>query len=520
MPNDFAHIVLLASPLVIFLIFKMSTLRVAVLVSLLGGYLSLPEDLVFDFPLLPPFQKHSIPAFTVLLLVAFAIARSNAAQQSRNAARSASLQVDVLRGWFPRSWLVGGLQLMLSAGAFCTALTNGAPLQIAPERFLPGLRPYDGFNILLLTLVTLIPFFVARRLFSDVEGLRVLIAGIAIGGLVYVLPVLLEVRLSPQLNNWIYGFYQHSFAQHIRAGGFRPMVFLNHGLWVGVFLSCATLACFSMTGFKNVHRAAPWLVAGGGLFVTLFLSKTVGALIITLLLIPVVLFLPLRLRLLAAATIALFSITYPAMRGAHLVPLESIVNAAAKIDQDRAGSLKFRFDNEEQLLTRVEEKPLFGWGSWGRDRVYDDRGNRLTVVDAHWVIYITSFGWVGYAGWTGLLVGPMLLIAFRRRQAGAQPETAAVALILCANMLDMLVNSTMTPVTMLLAGALAGVYERTSLPTEDSELSLDRTRPRRGVEGLSVARKGQVLETAPPTTPRSRYTRQTKVHHRKPVGGG
>ena len=47
--------------------------------------------------------------------------------------------------------------------------------------------------------------------------------------------MLVEVRLSPQINTWIYGFFQHDFIQMMRYGGFRPIVFLPHGLWVAFF---------------------------------------------------------------------------------------------------------------------------------------------------------------------------------------------------------------------------------------------------------------------------------------------
>ena len=41
------------------------------------------------------------------------------------------------------------------------------------------------------------------------EILRVLI----IAGLVYSVPMLFEIRLSPQLHNWIYGYYPSQFVQ-------------------------------------------------------------------------------------------------------------------------------------------------------------------------------------------------------------------------------------------------------------------------------------------------------------------
>ena len=58
-----------------------------------------------------------------------------------------------------------------------------------------------------------------------------------LGGLIYVPLCLFEVRMSPQLHNMVYGFAQHSFGQTVRGGGWRPMVFMQHGLAVGLFMS-------------------------------------------------------------------------------------------------------------------------------------------------------------------------------------------------------------------------------------------------------------------------------------------
>ena len=40
----------------------------------------------------------------------------------------------------------------------------------------------------------------------------------------------------------VYGFFPHSWLQHVRGGGFRPIVFMNHGLVLGIFLSMAVVA--------------------------------------------------------------------------------------------------------------------------------------------------------------------------------------------------------------------------------------------------------------------------------------
>lgn len=43
-----------------------------------------------------------------------------------------------------------------------------------------------------------------------------------LGVLWYTIPMLIELRLSPQMNVWVYGFFQHDFIQTVRYGGSLP----------------------------------------------------------------------------------------------------------------------------------------------------------------------------------------------------------------------------------------------------------------------------------------------------------
>ena len=71
--------------------------------------------------------------------------------------------------------------------------------------------------------------------------MRALAAGIVAAGLVYVPFCLFEVKQSPQLHVIVYGYMPHDFGQQVRFGGYRPMVFLGHGLLVAFFMSTAMI---------------------------------------------------------------------------------------------------------------------------------------------------------------------------------------------------------------------------------------------------------------------------------------
>ncbi|MBV5327317.1 MAG: hypothetical protein JZU65_06720, partial [Chlorobium sp.] len=82
-----------------------------------------------------------------------------------------------------------------------------------------------------------VPFLAGRIYFKDESTIKDLHRGIIIGGLIYMVLCLYEIRMSPQLNNMLYGFFPHSWVQHLRYGGFRPIVFMQHGLMVALWMA-------------------------------------------------------------------------------------------------------------------------------------------------------------------------------------------------------------------------------------------------------------------------------------------
>lgn len=132
---------------------------------------------------------------------------------------------------------------------------------------------------------------------------------------------------------------------------------------------------------------------------------------------------------------------------------------AAKVDPARAASLNTRFEHEEQLLTKARERPLFGWGSWGRNRIYTETGRDISLTDGQWVVQIGTGGWLRYVSIFGLLCWPILkMFFFYRRQIDA--VTAALVLILCAKLTDMIPNAGWVPVIWLVTGSMMGQMER------------------------------------------------------------
>lgn len=461
MPNILAYIVVFSYPLVVVALFRKLSLPKALIWSILGGYLFLPEEVKLNLPLLPTLDKATIPAISSAIAIKFFVKKSvlerSATKERVTAHRPRSVRTT---SHVPRS--AGRVMLLLALIAviapLATFYTNREPVIWGPL-VLPAMRMYDAFSLSMATAMTLIPFLLARRQLRSPEAHSDILKALVWAGSILSLLILVEVRLSPQLNKWVYGFYPHSFGQHVRNGGYRPMLFLEHGLRVGIFMSMAVLAAAGLYRLREGRKPTLWLLLAGWLLLVLFLSKTLGALAIALLLLSVCLAFGLRTQILIAACLSGVVLMYPMVRGAGLAPIETIGTVAERISEKRSASFLFRLKNEDALLSRANEKPLFGWGSWYRNGIFSENGRQESVTDGTWVIAIGVRGWIGYLGLFGLLTLPVILLTLRAKQLAIDGATAGLMIVLVANLIDLIPNSSLVPLTWMIAGALAGRYE-------------------------------------------------------------
>lgn len=467
MPNAFAFLVVFSWPVVVFFLFRFLPRTEALGWSILGGYLLLPTRAGLDLPLIPLIDKDAIPALAATVLLAFGMgAAGSSSRQLPGGLPTASRDHEARGALAPMLPFL----VILIVAPIITVLTNSEPLFFGPV-VLPGLRIYDALSIIARLGLTVLPFLLAVKYFASPKSHAALLKIIVVGMLVYSLPALFEVRMSPQLNVMLYGFFPHEFAQHIRAGGFRPVVFLHHGLWLGILLAMAIIAATALwrQRLSEGGTAGHWLFAAIYLLLVLFLAKSLGAFALAMILVPAVLFLGVRGQVLVAGLISVIVLLYPVLRSTDLVPVDSIVRMAERVSPERAASLQFRLDNEDVLTARAAEKPLAGWGIWGRNQIYDpESGRSISVTDGAWVIVIGIYGWLGYISQFGMLTLPALLLAFGRKSSALTPATAGLSLVMAVNLLDLLPNATMTPITWLIGGALAGYCAyRAPLETRD-----------------------------------------------------
>lgn len=319
---------------------------------------------------------------------------------------------------------------------------------------------YDSVAWLMFYYIGVIPFLLGMHLVKTNEDQIKLFRWMVVAGLIYSLPALYEVRMSPQLHREVYGFFPHEWRQQIRFGGFRPVVFMRHGLVVSAFFTTALMAAIALWKDKqglygnSVHTKKFTLFAVAYLFTVLILCKSVASIIYSSAFLLAVICVPFSLTRIAAFFVITVVLTYPISSLTGIFPHEALVELARNINDLRAESLAFRFMNEDVLLTHAKEKLLFGWGMWGRNRPFSG-----VVTDGYWIIILGITGVIGFLVTFGLAAHCI----FRGLRAGAMLKDSEggkiivfYSLLIALILVDQIVNSSISVWIWFLIGGLLG----------------------------------------------------------------
>jgi hypothetical protein len=308
-----------------------------------------------------------------------------------------------------------------------------------------------------------IPYFLGRLYFSDLRSMRELAIGVFIGGLLYVPLCLYEIRMSPQLHNMVYGFQQHNdFGQTLRGGGYRPMVFMQHGLAVGTFMCTAAIIGVWLALTRSVRSMGGMpmlLLAAIVLFVAVFCKSTGATLLaamglMSLLAMRVV---PTRAIMLAIVAMPFLYVTLRTFGGWDG---QMLLDLASDISPDRADSLGFRLRSERLLWSEIQPYLLLGRGRFlFASRSAD--GDLGVTPDGLWVIALGCNGLVGVGALVFMMATPVLVFV-RRFPARlwkhpAIAPSAVLATCFALYGIDCLFNAMENPILVLIAGGISGL---------------------------------------------------------------
>jgi hypothetical protein len=129
-------------------------------------------------------------------------------------------------------------------------------------------------------------------------------------------------------------------------------------------------------------------------------------------------------------------------------------------------------------LQRAWQRPFFGWGRYGRNRVFVENwegiGTDASITDGRWIITFGQFGIFGFLTEFGLLAIPIFCASRALKLVNSARDSlllVAISLIVAMNMIDLLPNSALSPFTWLLAGSLLGRSEMIRIYAYDSRRS-------------------------------------------------
>ncbi len=340
-----------------------------------------------------------------------------------------------------------------------------------------GLGVYDGLSSTLYTSIKWgIPYFFGRIYFTDTDVLKTLAIMIVIGGIIYIPLSWFELIMSPQLHRLTYGFHQHSFLQSLREdGGYRPMVFMDHGLMTAMWMMLSSLLGTWLYLTKNIPKKIffipSWAVLGL-LIVTFLMYQSMGSIFYFLTSVVILLMAAKLKKNFLIILLLIMPYTYILTRTTGYWDGTNLTDYIARnISPARAQSLQFRFDNETILIDKAFEGSFFGWGGYGRARVFSESGKDLSTTDGLWVI---ALGNQGVYGLTWLLIAVQLpAILFLRKVKLKDWESphfaapAAMAVFIAFTAVDNLLNAMVNPIYLVFAGGLHGMFIKDpSLPLE------------------------------------------------------
>lgn len=419
------YLVLFSWPLIAILAYLKLDTVTATFVTIVGGYFLLPLKAELDLPLLPPLDKESIPNISALISILI-------------------LKKKKFYFFTQYRWLKS-IIILIVAIPFINVFFNKSPI-FNGAFWLPSLTLHDGFSNSLLAYLRILPFIIAVNITQSNKDVFRLFQLLVWSLLIYAPLVLLELRLSPQLHNWVYGYHPHNFLQQIRDGGFRAVVFLGHGLLTSNIYLAGFMALSILYKAKvffinqRVNIALLFLF-----FILIILLKSVSAIVMALLCAFMAFSLGRSLRSTANIAIVTAVILYPYVSYLGLIPYEIINDYLIGVNAERAQSLYFRFSNEALLLDYLGNNFLIGNG-----------GSRMmlfnSVVDGTWIAWTMSFG-VIYTTLNFLLFSGVTYIN-KHEDSKQMKLNSLFALFPSVMMIDQIPNSSLTHSWMWLFGGV------------------------------------------------------------------
>jgi hypothetical protein len=401
-----------------------------VMAALVIGWLFLPPARGINLPGIPEFTKEFSVSYAVLLGVLLSDANR-------------------LISFKPR--LIDIPMFIWIITPFFSSITN-------------GLGVYDGLSTIYFNFFVFgVPYFLGRIFIRNPDDVRTVAIWFILAGLIAVPMALWESRMSPQLNHTLYGYYASPFHMAQRLGGYRPTLFMRHGLEVGLWMatSSAVALWLWITTSKQIKIFNyPLPIFAMIVLGTTILCRSLGALILIAGTTSTAFFVRTTGLRFALITLVLVPGVYQSIRISNVWAPDQILEIIRSYDEDRASSLESRLQQELDIAQHALQKPLFGWGGFNRYRPSDDQGE-VHAVDGMTTITFGKNGLVGLIAFMSLTALPSLLIIIRIKGRAITTAVWAPAIGIMLGLaifsIDMMFNAFYSPLHIAGIGVLSTV---------------------------------------------------------------
>ncbi|HSF72787.1 MAG TPA: O-antigen ligase domain-containing protein [Microcoleus sp.] len=415
-------------PVVCYLFVRFPAQR-AVIISFVAAWLFLPQA-SYPIPSLPPYTKISAACYGILL---------------------GTLIYDTARlTSFKPGWLDVPMVIYCLCPIISQVSNGGSPIS-------PTINQIVTWGL---------PYFLGRLYVGSLDGLRQLAIGIFAGGLAYIPFTLVEGVRGPILHQMIYGVNAfEDWGQARRLGGWRPVVFMQHGLMVGLWMMTAALIAVWLwqTGTLKKFMGRNIKTLAIILTIAFFLCRSTGAYSLFGMALLVLFSAKIFRTSLPLLLIIGYIVFYLYIAASGQFSSQDVVAFINQIfGEERAASLKFRFDNEEILGEKARQRFMFGWGDSGGNRVYNEYGDDISVTDSLWIIAFGINGAVGLVSLFSSMLLPVIVFCLFKYPARtwSNPKVAPAATLgvaLSMYVFDCVLNAMTNPIFALIAGGISGL---------------------------------------------------------------
>jgi hypothetical protein len=304
-----------------------------------------------------------------------------------------------------------------------------------------------------------VPYLAGRLYFSDTESMLLAAKAFVIGGMVYVPLCLIELFTGPQMYAHLYGYQPYRWIGAQRYLGFRPVGLLEDGNQLGIWMATSTLVALWLWRRSQVKEilGIPIGWVGSIVLMVTLLCQSVGSIVIVVGVLPFLFLGRGYVTRVLTAAVLLAILVLTSLRLANVMSVRALathdgaaIATAHFLKKIGRNSFGWRLAQDEKHVGVALERPILGSGEWDWWKGSSSRP---------WSLWLLAFGMYGVVGLLALQCLQLLPVArfvshpiARSETDGSDLRRAMAAVILMSAIDNMLNGSMILPLVLVIGG--------------------------------------------------------------------